>query len=313
MIRKKLMYLGVLLTLSICFVGCSKSKSVVNNDVSYEEGDDDNSYKDAKWKESGKAEIVEITDDQIKEILQTRKGEVKLSKEANAPYGVKIDLNGDGVKEVITVTGLINAKEKDAVATYMKDGALTIGNSKFEKKFPFLLEEIGLISFDGKNIAVCLYYRDEKFKLIYREVVGYDGNAINEIANLEGGNDLEFNGRGNIPFSTYLNQNKYVFINMEYEYKDGKLEMMKQQEYTYDEENIRTLLKDVTVYSDKDVKSKSSTIKKGQTISFVKTDGSSWAYIKNAQKEEGGWINLKDNVVVSDNNTKIEEMFKMSE
>lgn len=76
-----------------------------------------------------------------------------------------------------------------------------------------------------------------------------------------------------------------------------------------------TTLKDIKFYYKRDLNSQSSIIKKGTPIKISKTDEKEWVYINNIENSDfsnalGGWIKIKDNVVLSEGNAKIEEVFK---
>lgn len=98
MIKKKLLYVGIILCVSITLFGCGKQKEKASktNSETKEEVENETIVGNPDWQETKEVETVEIDDKETKEILNNKKGEKIITPKSNKPLTVIVDLNGDG-------------------------------------------------------------------------------------------------------------------------------------------------------------------------------------------------------------------------
>jgi len=222
---------------------------------------------------------------------------------------VKFDIDEDGTKEEIiydTNKGKLIVTGYDPIDTYVDHGPDYFIIIKFSDQYNTKMNMIGIIDYgpsddyttslfsiiapqgenwfgsvgrvEGEVVPPSEYDEDNggdfAFKAVIRDGVGIEApvrlNIMSHLQTWWGRNDFTY-------YSTYCRL----------------LDNSEKYEQDYETRLELNLEKDVTVYSEKDLNSKSSRIKGGQKVYFIATDNNEWIGIV-SEDENMGWINIKD-------------------
>lgn len=279
--KRNILGLIIICMASICLVGCSNSET---------QGKIVSKKKESKVKE-------EKIDDETK-IL--KKKQVVIWDVAKDNTNVcEIDIDSDGKKDRIKLEGMYekdqqidDASEKNT--EYMTSYNLYIDGAKFEKYGDYVEPRVAGFSPDGENILLGIFDRgpsEDPHVVVY----SYKDNSVVEVGMLTGTlEDIKINKDGTVNDKETVGLLEVHTANVKRKWNGDELVRCDEEDYELiphevdGKEVTVTLKKEIKVYNDKDLNSKSTKMKP-QKVKFTKTDLKKWVYIE-AKDGTKGWL-----------------------
>jgi len=234
-------------------------------------------------------------------------------KDDAAKLSANVDLNGDGIKEVIGIKSItLKGNDYDDMRyfSYLK-WKILINDKEFD-----LMSFDKIKNFDDGEKYIRIYIQDfdksDRYKEIfvdiagnehniYTEVFRYDNGELTHIGTMERKQGIDFsnNTKDNICLMPYTDTFVFSYVyDRIYSIKEAKVvEDVQESKKIYMEDSaiLGTLKVDINLYEKNKSDKKSDVLKKGEVIWLQETDGKSWIKVKSIETGKSGYLLLSVN------------------
>lgn len=192
-----------------------------------------------------------------------------------------LDLNSDGTKEILSYRGLPNSTRFD----YYESCTLTVNDSTIEYDGDNINSTIYAGSLDGKTLQLMIFDNgpsSDPILQVYQYVdnkLKYSGEVLSYHYTL--------NKDG---FTAYCESYHIQCFRVPFQFKFENGTIKKIEQDFYPQGNTVTVLKDFTLYEDKNEDTLGITLTTGNEVIIVGSDLTEWVYIKDITSGKSGWL-----------------------